>query len=122
MINNGESERQSEQPLFTRLASRQRGRLTHGGRLIVTRTHLLFRPSWIERELFRVGAFSTTWSEVSEISVVARDMRLSSLPAGVRRRLQVTLHDGRREVFIVNQVDAVVQKLHEIERSQSLSN
>jgi hypothetical protein len=93
---------------LTRLAAMAQGRVTKGGRLVVTNQRVLFRPRALDK-LFGARELSVPRSSVTGIDVAPRSRSL--FDGGLRRRLVLGLHDGTEHRFVVNRVETLVTDL-----------
>lgn len=91
-----------------RLAAIAQGRVTKGGRLLVTNHRALSARG---RSTGYSGArdVSIPRSQVAEVRVAPRSRRL--LDGGLRRRLVIRLRDDTEHLFVVNRAEALATTL-----------
>ena len=95
---------------LNRLAAIAQGRMTKGGRLLVTNQRVLFQPRALDK-LFGARELSVPRASVVSVDVAPRTRGL--LNGGLRRRLVIRLHDGTEHLFVVNRVEPLVSTLRQ---------
>jgi len=93
---------------WSKLANRSQSRnRAVGGKLYLTDRRLLFCPHWVD------AVFGgRTWNNpLSQVSSVGKEPRSGGLGGGMRDRLRIELSDGGVELFVVNDLDAVIERL-----------
>jgi len=89
-------------------ASYARGGLARGGLLVLTDRRLIFQPNRLEAwTLLKPSTWPRTTIQEVAVAPTGEDL----LAGGWRRRLQITLTDGRRAVFVVPRVDELQARL-----------
>ena len=90
-------------------ANRSQGNRAIGGRLFVTDRRVIFVPNIVDR---LTGA--TTWtcglSDVGDVGTAERSLN-EPFSGAARRRLEVRLAGGGKELFVVNHVESVGKAL-----------
>ena len=101
----------AQTPTWPMLANRTQGLRAVGGSLHLDERSLRFEPSVFEKPLGGKPAVMPL-DEIVEIGVQPGRVHPSELfSGGLRKRLAVTLSDGRRELFVVNKLDTAVDLL-----------
>lgn len=108
--------RRDERLLFRRFANRSHASGAHGGQLFVTNVGITFRPHWFDRLVVKAPTVAIPWTEVAEVEVAAR-VKGDRRQGGLRRRLRILRTNGTAELFIVNRVEWVKDRIQEIQRS-----
>jgi hypothetical protein len=98
-----------ERILFKPGANRSQGNRAIGGHLFVTNQRVIFVPNVVDR-LTGAKQWACTLSEIDGVGTAARTFD-KPFSGGARRRLELHLDDDRRELFVVNHVEAVEENL-----------
>jgi len=104
-----------ERVVWEKLANRQQSELRAvGGCLSATTTRFVFQPNRVDA-LTKGRPWSVGYSDVTEIGVQERenDLPIAGRAAKLRRRLRIGTRSGV-ELFVVNGVEEVVARLHEV--------
>ena len=103
--------RQGESVEESVFANRVQGGRAIGGKLFITNDRLLFVPHRIDKLL---GGEVVAIELARTASIEAAVPDGSFFTGGHRRRLEVRNREGRAEMFVVNHVDAVAQRIDAI--------
>lgn len=94
-------------------ANRFQGSRGIGGKLFLTNRRLLFNPQLVDGAIGGKRWF-TPLDQVSEVTVEPKGSgKAGKLGGGLRDRLKLVLRNGEEELFVVNKVDEVVDRLGE---------
>lgn len=100
--------RPDEAIVWRKAANRQQGQSRGvGGRLYLTEARLLFEPNQLEHRMRGVD-WAVTLDQIDHVGKEARDFNPFT---GLRTRLRVDLADGGVELFVVNNLEGVLQVL-----------
>lgn len=98
-----------EPVIWQKLANRQQGTSRAvGGRLCLTKFALYFQPSRFDA-LFHGLTWKADLRQISKVGIEPRDGNPFS--GGIRERLRIDLVDGSTEVFVVNGLNEVLDRL-----------
>ena len=100
-----------EDPSWSIPANRQhRGWLSVGGRLSRSSDRLVFRPNALDRMFLR-AQWSCHLRNIRAVGVAGRSFRGGPFSGGAVRRLRLDLVDGSTELFVVQYVDLVADRI-----------
>lgn len=100
---------QEEKVLWSCLSNRKQStNRAIGGKLFLTNKRLLFSP-----HLFDYILFGKKWSmELDQIATVDKQEKGGDIfSGGIKDRLRVTLKNGEIELFVVSNLDKVIEEL-----------
>lgn len=106
----GHDARPGERMLWSARANRTQGARAVGGVLFLTSERLLFAPHLLDAAL---GGKPCAIELASVVAVDKHRKGANPLGGGMRDRLRVTSADGSEEMFVVNRLDAVIERLRE---------
>jgi len=104
----GQAAEDGETVEWSKLANRSQSRnRAVGGKLYLTDRRLLFCPHWID------AAFGgRTWNcERSQVQAIGTEPKSGGLGGGMRDRLRIEVVGGDAELFVVKDLDAIVEHL-----------
>ena len=104
--------RAGERVVWKVFAGRKQGRLARGGRLQVTTERLVFTPHRFDAALGG-HARAIELRDIASVTKAKRTFPGDFHSGGLRDRLCVTLHNEESELFVVNHLDAVVEKIQQ---------
>lgn len=100
---------EGEEEVFSILANRtQSQNRAVGGKLFVTNRRLLFTPHLIDSILGGADC-RVPLNEIADISV--QNAGGDTFGGGLRNRLRINLKNGSSELFVINRLDEVIDKL-----------